>query len=89
MTTETMAKLSEDFLATLCMLGFNIYSGEVAEMKGEMSIKVLRPCSSELKFNFVLTLTSHQEIVFIIDDADIIATAADNNRGGAPSGTRH
>jgi hypothetical protein len=52
-------------------------------------IKVLRPCSSELKFNFVLTLTSHQEIVFIIDDADIIATAADNNRGGAPSGTRH
>jgi hypothetical protein len=88
MTTETMAKLSEDFLATLCMLGFNIYGGEVAEMKGEMSIKVLRPCSSELKFNFVLTLTSHQEIVFTLEDADIIATTADNNCGGAPSGAR-
>jgi hypothetical protein len=87
MTTETMAKLSEDFLAVLHMLGFNIYGGEVAEMKGEMSIKVLRPCSSEL--NFVLTLPSHQEIVFTIEDADIIATAAGNNRGGAPSGARH
>jgi hypothetical protein len=89
MTTETMAKLSEDFLAALYMLGFNIYSGEVAEMKGEMSIKVLRPCSSELKLNFVLTLPSHQEIVFTIEDANIIATTADNSRGGAPSGTRH
>src|SRR5215471_8343967 len=88
MTTETMAKLSEDFLATLCMLGFNIYGGEVAEMKGEISIKVLRPCSSELKFNFVLTLPSHQVIVFTLEDADIIATTADNNCGGAPSGAR-
>jgi hypothetical protein len=90
MTTETMAKLSEDFLAALYMLGFKIYDGgEVAEMKGEMSIKVLRPCSSELKLNFVLTLPSHQEIVFTIEDANIIATTADNSRGGAPSGTRH
>jgi hypothetical protein len=89
MTTETMAKLSEDFLAVLYMLGFNIYGGEVAEMKGEMSIKVLRPRSSELKLNFVLTLPSHQVIVFIIEDTDIIATAAGNNRGGAPSGARH
>jgi hypothetical protein len=71
------------------MLGFNVYGGEVAEMKGEMSIKVLRPRSSELKLNFVLTLPSHQVIVFTIEAADIIATTADNNRGGAPSGTRH
>ena len=70
-----MAKLNEDFLAALHMLGFNIYGG-VAEIKGEMSIKVLRPCSSELKLNFVLTLPSHQEIVFTVEDADIIATAA-------------
>jgi hypothetical protein len=89
MTTETMAKLSEDFLAALYMLGFNVYGGEVAEMKGEMSIKVLRPRSSELKLNFVLTLPSHQVIVFTIEDADIIATAADNNRGRVPSGARH
>src|SRR5215831_18870219 len=88
-TTETMTKLSENFLAALYMLGFNIYSDEVAEMKGEMSIKVLRPRSSELKLNFVLTLPSHQEIVFTIEDADIIATAADNDRGGVPSGARH
>jgi hypothetical protein len=74
MTTETMAKLSEDLLAALYMLGFNIYGGEVAEIKGEMSIKVLRPCS--LKLNFVLTLPSHQEIVFTVEDADVIATAA-------------
>ena len=89
MTTETMAKLSEDFLAVLYTLGFNVYGGEVAEMKGEMSIKVLRPRSSELKLNFVLTLPSHQVIVFTIEDADIIATAADNNRGRVPSGARH
>jgi len=44
-----MAKLNEDLLAALYMLGFNIYGGEVAEIKGAMSIKVLRPCSSELK----------------------------------------
>ena len=55
---------------------FNIYGGEVAEIRGEMSIKVLRPCSSELKLNFVLTLPSHQEIVFTVEDADVIATAA-------------
>jgi hypothetical protein len=89
MTTETMAKLSEDFLAVLYTLGFNVYGGEVAEMKGEMSIKVLRPRSSELKLNFVLTLPSHQVIVFTLEDADIIATTADNNCGGAPSGARH
>ena len=41
-----MAKLNEDLLAALYMLGFNVYGGEVAEIKGEMSIKVLRPCSS-------------------------------------------
>jgi hypothetical protein len=41
-----------------------------------MSIKVLRPGSSEPKLNFVLTLPSHQEIVFTVADADIIATAA-------------
>jgi hypothetical protein len=32
--------------------------------------------SSEPKLNFVLTLPSHQEIVFTVADADIIATAA-------------
>jgi len=42
-----MAKLNEDLLAALYMLGFNISGSEVAEIKGEMSIKVLRPCSSE------------------------------------------
>ena len=77
-----MAKLNENLLAALYMLGFNIYGGEVAEIKGEMSIKVLRPCSSELKLNFVLTLPSHQEIVFTVDDAEIIATAA-HDFGGA------
>ena len=69
-----MAKLNEDLLAALYMLGFNISGSEVAEIKGEMSIKVLRPCSSELKLNFVLTLPSHQEIVFTVADAGIIAT---------------
>ena len=47
-----MAKLNEDLLPALYMLGFNIDGGEVAEIKGEMSIKVLRRCSSELKLNF-------------------------------------
>jgi hypothetical protein len=68
-----MPKLNEDLLAALYMLGFNV-DGEVAEIKGEMSIRVLRPCSSELKLNFVLTLPSQQEIVFTAEDADIIAT---------------
>ena len=76
MPTEAMAKLNEDLMAALYMLGFNIFDGEVAEIKGEMSIKVLRPCSSELKLNFVLTLPSQQEIVFTVEDADVIATAA-------------
>jgi hypothetical protein len=76
MRTETMEKRNEDLLAALCMLGFNIFDGEVAEIKGEMSIKVLRPGSSEPKLNFVLTLPSHQGIVFTVADADIIATAA-------------
>ena len=71
-----MAKLNENLLAALHVLGFNIYGGEVAEIKGEMSIKVLRPCSSELKLNFVLTLPSHQDIVFTAEDADVIAMAA-------------
>jgi hypothetical protein len=71
-----MAKLNEDLLPALYMLGFNIYGGEVAEINGEMIIKVLRRCSSELKLNFVLTLPSHQEIVFTVEDADVIATAA-------------
>jgi len=71
-----MAKLNEDLLAALYMLGFNISGSEVAEIKGEISIKVLRLCSSEPKLNFVLTLPSHQEIVFTVEDADVIAMAA-------------
>ena len=74
--SEAMAKLNENLLPALYMLGFNIYGGEVAEIKGEKSIKVLRRCSSELKLNFVLTLPSHQDIVFTAEDADVIAMAA-------------
>ena len=53
MPTEAMAKLNEDLMAALYMLGF-----KVAEIKGEMSIKVLRPCSSELKLNRLNTALS-------------------------------
>src|SRR5262249_50425766 len=85
--SEAMAKLNENLLFALHMLGFNIYGGEVAEIKGEMSIKVLRRCSSELKLNFVLTLPSHQEIVFTAEDADVIATAAHDFGGDGTTPT--
>jgi hypothetical protein len=67
--SETMAKLNEDLLAALYILGFNIYGG-VAEIKGEMSIKVLVHASREPKLNFVFTVPSHQEIVFTVEDAE-------------------
>src|SRR5215471_7403213 len=53
---------------------------------------------SELKLNFVLTLPSHQEIVFTAEDAHVIATAAHDfgvdgvttpTGDTGPEGTRH
>jgi len=50
----TMMQIDQDLFATLYVLGFNflggdLFSGEIAEIKGDMTIKLVHPLGEELK----------------------------------------
>ena len=59
------------------MLGFNflggdLFNGEIAEIKGDMTIKLMRPPGEDLKF--VVELPSEKQMTFIVS-TDIKASA--------------
>ena len=58
----------QDLLAALYLLGFNFLggdSGEIAEIKGDMIIKLVHPLGEELKF--VVTLPGREQMIFSVD----------------------
>ena len=55
-------QIDQDLIAALYVLGFNflggdLFSGEIAEIKGDMTIKLVHPPDEELKF--VVDLHGH------------------------------
>jgi hypothetical protein len=64
-------KLDENLIAALHMLGFGIRDDEVAEIKGEMRIRLLRPAGSSA-LQFVIWLPDGKEIIFSLGGETII-----------------
>jgi len=69
------AQIDQDLRAALYLLGFNVLggdlpSGEIAEMKGDMTIKLVHPPGEELKF--VVELPGDKQITFSVDESQIV-----------------
>ena len=72
------AQIDQTLLATLHLLGFNFLggdflSGEVAEIKGDMTIKLVHPPGEELKF--VVELPGEKQMTFSVDRYQIDSLA--------------
>jgi hypothetical protein len=70
--------LDEELRAALYLLGFNFLggdflSGEIAEMKGNMTIKLVHPPGEELKF--VVELPGDKQMTFSVDRSQIVTLA--------------
>jgi len=73
----------QDLRAALYVLGFNflgvnflggdLVSGEIAEIKGDMTIKLVHPPGEELKF--VVELPDKQQLIFSVDRHQIVSLA--------------
>ena len=61
-----VAKLDRDLLAALDKLGFNITDDKIAKIKGDMTIRLLRPFDGLLKF--VVELPDGKEMIFDLDE---------------------
>ena len=64
--------------ATLYLLGFNflggdLFSGEIAGIKGDMTIKLVHPPGEELKF--VVELPGEKQMIFSVDRDQIVNLA--------------
>ena len=60
------------------MLGFKplggvLLSGEIAEIKGDMTIKLVHPAGEELKF--VVELPGEKQMIFSVDQHQIVNLA--------------
>ena len=71
-------QIDQTLLATLHLLGFNLlggdhFTGEIAEMKGEMTIKLVHPPGEELKF--VVELPGEKQMIFSVDRHQIVSLA--------------
>ena len=68
----------DELRAALYLLGFNflggdLLSGEIAEIKGDMTIKLVHPPGEELKF--VVELPSDKQMTFSVDRHQIVTLA--------------
>jgi len=68
-------QIDEELRAALYLLGFNflggdVFSGEIAEIKGHMTIKLVRPPGEELKF--VVELPGDKQMTFNVDQSQIV-----------------
>jgi hypothetical protein len=71
-------QIDQNLFATLYLLGFNflggdLFSGEIAEIKGDMIIKLVHPPGEELKF--VVTLPGGEQMIFSVDRHQIVSLA--------------
>jgi hypothetical protein len=69
------AQIDEELRAALYLLGFNflggdLLSGEIAEIKGDMTIKLVHPPGEELKF--VVELPDDKQMTFRVDRSQIV-----------------
>ena len=70
-----MMQIDQNLYAALYVLGFNflegdLVSGEIAEIKGEMTIKLVHPPGEELKF--VVELPGEKQMIFTVDRHQIV-----------------
>jgi hypothetical protein len=68
-------QIDQNLSAALYMLGFNfsngdLSSGEIAEIKGDMIIKLVHPPGEELKF--VVELPGGKQMTFSVDRSQIV-----------------
>jgi len=66
----------QDLFAALYLLGFNFLggdSGEIAEVKGDMTIKLVHSPGEELKF--VVELPGEKQMIFSVDRHEIVSLA--------------
>ena len=71
-------QIDQHLFATLYLLGFNLLggdllSGEIAEIKGDMTIKLVHPPGEELKF--VVELPDEKQMTFSVDQYQIDSLA--------------
>src|SRR6516165_8613474 len=74
----TVMQTDQDLYAALYVLGFNfldgdLVSGEIAEIKGDMTIKLVHPPGEELKF--VVELPDEKQMIFSFDRHQIVDLA--------------
>ena len=72
-------QIEQNLSAALYMLGFKLLggdlsSGEIAEIKGDMTIKLVHPPGEELKF--VVEFPGEEQMIFSVDRHQIV-----NSRG--------
>jgi hypothetical protein len=75
---EFAMQIDQDLIAALYVLGFNflggdLFSGEIAEIKGDMTIKLVHPPDEELKF--VVELPGKKQMIFSVDRHQIVNLA--------------
>ena len=73
-----MTHIDQDLSAALYMLGFKLLGGdplseEIAEIKGDMTIKLVHPPGEELKF--VVELPGEKQMIFSVDRHQIVDLA--------------
>jgi hypothetical protein len=71
-------QIDQNLFATLHLLGFNflgsdLLSGEIAEIKGDMTIKLVHPPGEELRF--VVELPDEKQMTFNVDRHQIDSLA--------------
>ena len=59
------------------LLGGDLLSGEIAEIKGDMTIKLVHPPGAELKF--VVELPGKKQMIFSVDRHQIVNLAERSN----------
>ena len=64
-------KLDEHLIAALYLLGFNVHDDEIAEIKGEMRIRLSRPVGSTA-LQFLIWLPDGKEIIFYLGGETVI-----------------
>ena len=74
----TMMQIDQNLSAALYMLGFKLLggdlsSGEIAEIKGDMTIKLVHPRGEELKF--VVELPGKKQMIFSVNRDQIVDLA--------------
>ena len=72
-----MTQTDQNLCAALYLLGFSLLRGdlgEIAEIKGEMIIKLVHPPGEELKF--VVEFPGEEQMIFSVDRHQIV-----NSRG--------